>query len=123
MKKIMLVGLLIGAMAAAGLVIGLDMLPGNTSAKIAKNPKDPTPATASEIEATLQQVTFAVENMTCALCPVTVKKAMAGVDGVSAVEVDFERKTARASFDPKRTTLAQIAAASTDAGYPAHAVE
>lgn len=63
--------------------------------------------------------TFTVENMTCALCPVTVKKAMAGVHGVSSVTVDFEAKTATVVFDPSVASAESIAAASTGAGYPA----
>jgi periplasmic mercuric ion binding protein len=66
-----------------------------------------------------QTATFAVENMTCALCRVTVKKAMAGVNGVRSVAVDFEGKMARVVFDPSVTTLDAIAAASANAGYPA----
>ena len=63
--------------------------------------------------------TFAIKNMTCALCPVTVKKAMEGVAGVKSVKVDFGAKTATVVFDPSITTADIIAAASTDAGYPA----
>ena len=65
--------------------------------------------------------TFAVENMTCALCPVTVKKAMEGVKGVKSVRIDFDAKTATVVFDPSKATVAAIAAASTNAGYPASA--
>ena len=75
------------------------------------------------VTATAQrQTTFAIENMTCATCPITVRKAMTGVAGVSAVSVDFAAKTARATYDPQRTNAGQIAAASTSAGYPARAV-
>ncbi len=63
--------------------------------------------------------TFAIENMTCALCPVTVKKAIEGVAGVKSVAVDFDAKTATVVFDPSVTDEAAIAAASTNAGYPA----
>ena len=70
-----------------------------------------------------RQTTFAIENMTCATCPITVKKAMEGVPGVTAVSVDFASKTARATYDPSRTNAAAIAAASTNAGYPARAVQ
>lgn len=65
--------------------------------------------------------TFAVENMTCALCPVTVKRAMEGVKGVKSVRIDFDAKTATVVFDPSKATVAAIAAASTNAGYPASA--
>jgi mercuric ion binding protein len=59
--------------------------------------------------------------MTCALCPVTVKRAMEGVEGVRSVEIDFEAQTAAVVFDPSITTEEAIAAASTNAGYPARA--
>ena len=45
------------------------------------------------------------------------------VPGVNSVEVDFAAKTARATYDPARATAAQIAAASTNAGYPARVVQ
>ncbi|KTE12078.1 mercury transporter [Sphingopyxis sp. H115] len=61
--------------------------------------------------------------MTCATCPITVKKAMEGVAGVTAVTVDFAAKIARATYNPRRTNAAAIAAASTNAGYPARAIQ
>lgn len=76
------------------------------------------PAAAQSVAAE-ETVTFAVENMTCALCPVTVKRAMAGVDGVRSVDVDFEAKTATVVFDSAATSAEAIAAASANAGYPA----
>lgn len=69
--------------------------------------------------AQVQVATFAVANMTCATCPITVKKAMSAVDGVRSVKVDFESKTATVEFDSKVTNATAIAAASTNAGYPA----
>ena len=69
--------------------------------------------------ATEQQQIFTIKNMTCALCPVTVKKAMEGIDGVKSVSVDFEAKTASVIFDPAATTIDAIATSSTNAGYPA----
>ena len=83
---------------------------------------DSSPAQAQSAGATnadSQSATFAIENMTCALCPVTVRKAMESVAGVKSVSVDFEHKTATVVFDPAVTDRAAIAAASTNAGYPA----
>lgn len=68
----------------------------------------------------LKTETFNIEQMTCAACPITVKKAMSEVSGVSSVDVDFQAKTAKVMFDPKRTNSKAIASASTNAGYPAH---
>ena len=64
-------------------------------------------------------VILAVENMTCALCPLTVRTAMAKVEGVKSVTVDFDAKTATVIYDPRAATPESIAAASTNAGYPA----
>ncbi|TGQ35645.1 MULTISPECIES: cation transporter [unclassified Mesorhizobium] len=65
-------------------------------------------------------VTFAVDNMTCASCPYIVKISMAAVPGVSTVSVSFEAKTATVTFDDAKTNADAIAAASMNAGYPAH---
>jgi len=73
-----------------------------------------------QVAANEQTQTFDIENMTCALCPVTVKKAMQGVEGVKSVSVDFDAKTATVTFDEDVATPDAIAKASTDAGYPAH---
>ena len=82
-------------------------------------------ADASEVTAQTNQVarTFAVENMTCPACPFIVKKAMARVDGVKSVTVDFDAKTATAVFDPTLTTAQEIATASADVGYPATPID
>lgn len=75
-------------------------------------------STRADVSA-LETRTLAVENMYCALCPVTVKKAMEGVEGVRSVEIDVDAKTATVTFDPSATNLDVIRAASTNAGYPA----
>jgi mercuric ion binding protein len=80
------------------------------------------PATANPAGARAPQVRvakFAIANMTCPTCPITVKKAMQGVAGVRSVSVDLEAKTATVAFDASQANLAMIAAASTNAGFPA----
>jgi len=69
--------------------------------------------------ATQATTTITVEKMTCATCPISVRKAMKRVDGVKSVAVDFKTKIATVVYDPAPTTPAQIAAASTEVGYPA----
>lgn len=69
-----------------------------------------------------RQTSFSIKNMTCALCPVTVRAAMQNVKGVNSVKIDFEAKTATVVYDPAVTTPDAIAAASTDAGYPGSAI-
>ena len=106
MKRTLLIGLAVLAMAGGGVAFAVG------------GAAQDRPAAASA----QTQTTFAVQNMTCATCPITVRKAMEGVAGVSAVSVDFGTKTARATYDPRRTNAAAIAAASTNAGYPARVV-
>ena len=65
-----------------------------------------------------QTLILTFEKMFCALCPITVTKAMEQVEGVSAVEVDFETKLAVVTFDDVTTAWQQVALASTNAGYP-----
>ena len=66
-----------------------------------------------------QTVSMNIERMSCALCPVTVRKAIERVDGVQHVDVDYDTKTATVTFDDSNTTTEEIAQASTDVGYPA----
>ena len=73
---------------------------------------------SSAYAATPQTVILDVQNMTCALCPLTVKKALQKVAGVADVKIDFKRKTAIVTFDPDQANTAALVKATTDAGYP-----
>lgn len=64
-------------------------------------------------------VTLSVPGMTCAACPVTVKKALSKVTGVEKVEVSLERKEAVVTYDTAKTNVAALKQASEKAGYPA----
>lgn len=66
---------------------------------------------------------FAIQNMTCSLCPFTVHKAMAAVSGVKMATVDFGKKQATVIFDNGITTPASISEASTNSGYPATLIQ
>ena len=79
----------------------------------------PVHAEATAIAAKARTVTFVVENMTCALCPITVKRAMEAVEGVQSVLINYEARTATVQFNPAAVSPQSIAAASTGAGYPA----
>lgn len=63
-------------------------------------------------------ITLEVQNMTCEVCPITVKKALQKVPGVNAVTVDFDKKTATVTFDPDQTTNEALTNATMSAGYP-----
>lgn len=76
------------------------------------------PAVAAE-----KHATFSISNMTCALCPLTVKSAISQVPGVNSVEVNQGLGRANVNFDDTRATIDAIAAASTNAGYPAKEIQ
>ncbi len=66
-----------------------------------------------------QSVTLDMQNMTCAMCKFTIKKALQGVEGVQKVSVDADSKTADIMFDPQKTSIEALIKATTNAGYPA----
>ncbi|HVJ07185.1 MAG TPA: mercury resistance system periplasmic binding protein MerP [Acidisarcina sp.] len=68
--------------------------------------------------ATPKTVTLDVKNMTCEVCPITVKKSIEKIPGVSAVKVDFGTKTATVTYDPDKTKPEALTRATTNAGYP-----
>ncbi|RJG12415.1 mercury resistance system periplasmic binding protein MerP [Pseudomonas cavernicola] len=70
------------------------------------------------LAATPKTVTLEVQNMTCKLCPITVKKSLEKVPGVNAVEVDFDKKTATVTYDPDKAQPEALTEATTNAGYP-----
>ena len=63
-------------------------------------------------------VTLDVKNMTCATCPITVKKSLEKVSGVSAVKVDYDKKTATVTYDADKIKPDALTHATTDAGFP-----
>lgn len=63
-------------------------------------------------------ITLNVSGMTCELCPITVKKALQKVSGVSKVDVSFEKKEAIVTFDDSKTKLEALTKAAVNAGYP-----
>lgn len=65
-----------------------------------------------------RSVMLEVQNMTCPVCPLTVKKALNNVNGVKQVEIDYESKIATVTFDGTVTTASKLTEATTNAGYP-----
>jgi mercuric ion binding protein len=75
-------------------------------------------ATSGVALAASRTVTLDVKNMTCAVCPLTVKKALEHVAGVQQVTVDYASKTATVEFDDATATPDQLTEATKNAGYP-----
>ena len=75
-------------------------------------------AMTSPLWAATQTVTLSVPDMNCAACPITVKKALSKVSGVSKTDVNLDRREARVTFDDVKTSVDLLTRATTDAGYP-----
>ena len=73
---------------------------------------------SSPVLAAMKTVTLSVENMTCAVCPITVKKSLEKVPGVTQTKVSFETKEAIVTYDDSKTTLKTLEHATSEAGYP-----
>src|SRR5688500_14097136 len=69
----------------------------------------PTPTTVD--------VSFPVTGMTCASCVNRVEKAIGKVAGVERAAVNLATERATVSYDPRQTTVADIATAVERAGY------
>jgi periplasmic mercuric ion binding protein len=70
------------------------------------------------VHAASRTVTLSVPTMYCAVCPITVKKALANVPGVSQAEVSLDKHEAIVTFDDSRTSVNALTDATFDAGYP-----
>jgi periplasmic mercuric ion binding protein len=75
-------------------------------------------ASAGALAAGARTATLDVTHMDCAVCPITVRKALEKVPGVETAKVDFKSKQAVVAFDPEQTTPQALTKATADAGFP-----
>ena len=68
-------------------------------------------------------ITLSVPGMNCAVCPITVRKALEQVDGVATAKVDYETKTAVVTFDDESASVQQLREATSNVGYPSQLVK
>jgi len=74
----------------------------------------------------LKTVTLSVDKMTCNMCPITVKKALRKVDGVTEVSAKYEGDGigwAKVTYDPAKTSVKDLTFATEQAGYPSRLKE
>lgn len=76
-------------------------------------------ATTALAAETLKVVTLSVPEMTCPVCPITIKKALTKVSGVESIKTDMKTKIATITFDASKTNVKRLISATTEAGYPA----
>lgn len=70
------------------------------------------------VNAAPKTVTLSIPGMDCPVCPITVKKALSQVSGVSQTIVNFERRQAIVTFDDAKTTVGALTDSTKNAGYP-----
>ncbi len=73
----------------------------------------------NQAQSKYQTVILDMQNMTCAMCPITIRRALQGVEGVQSAKVDFSSKTAHVTFNPKKTNIQTLIKTTTNVGYPA----
>jgi len=63
-------------------------------------------------------VVLSVPSMNCAVCPITVSKALEKVAGVQSVKATLEPPEAVVTFDDAMTSIEKLTQATEGAGYP-----
>ena len=68
--------------------------------------------------ATPQTAVLDVQNMTCSMCSITIRKALERVPGVIDAKVDYDHKTAIVKYEPDKVSPPALVKATTNAGFP-----
>lgn len=74
-------------------------------------------------QAAPRRITLSGSGMSCAACPIAVKKALTKVRDVVKAEVDLGQQRATVNCDDILASPQTLAKAVTDAGYPAQPLE
>ncbi|MHB1023106.1 MAG: mercury resistance system periplasmic binding protein MerP [Acidobacteriaceae bacterium] len=73
--------------------------------------------------AATETTTLKVSGMTCSACPITVKKALQRVPGVSKIDVNYPQREVVVTFDDAKTNQAALVKATSDVGFPSQPVK
>ena len=68
-------------------------------------------------------VRLAVDGIWCVGCSYIVKKTLAGVSGVTAVDVSMAEKAAVVTFDDAETDVARLTEATAGVGFPSRVAD
>lgn len=71
-------------------------------------------------------VKLAVDKMTCNMCPITVKRALKKVEGVSHVVAKYEgggNGWAEVTFDTDKASIEDLTFTTEEAGYPSRLIQ
>ncbi|NNM69522.1 MAG: mercury resistance system periplasmic binding protein MerP [Gallionella sp.] len=73
---------------------------------------------STPVWAASRTVTLSIPSMDCEVCPITVKKALSKVPGVSQSTVNFDKRQATVTFDDSKTSVDALTRATMDAIHP-----
>jgi len=76
---------------------------------------------ATALAGEMKTVTLEVDKMTCNMCPITVKKALKKIEGVTEVVAKYEGEGngwAKVTYDASKTNIDDLTFATEEAGYP-----
>jgi mercuric ion binding protein len=65
-----------------------------------------------------QTAVLDVQNMTCSMCSITIRRALEKVPGVIDAKVDYDHKAATVQYDPDKASPPAFVKATTNAGFP-----
>jgi mercuric ion binding protein len=65
-----------------------------------------------------QTAVLDLQNMTCSMCSITIRKALERVPGVIDARVDYDHKTAIVKYNPEQANPSALVKATTNAGFP-----
>lgn len=92
---------------------------GSLLAVLSRSANHQNQAQAATSNFKLVTTTIPVEGMTCGGCAASVQQALAKREGVTSVEVSFEKKRAIVKYDPAKVTPEQLADAINQIGFKA----
>lgn len=72
---------------------------------------------SSVVMAEIQTTTLVASTMNCAVCPITVRKALEKVEGVKNVSTEFKSRTITVMFDDTKTNIDMLTTTA-NTGYP-----
>jgi periplasmic mercuric ion binding protein len=72
----------------------------------------------SAFAAAPQTAVLDLQNMTCSMCSVTIRRALEKVPGVIDAKVDYDHKTATVKYNGDKTNPSALTTATTNAGFP-----
>ena len=75
-------------------------------------------AVGSPVGAATKTVALSVPGMDCTVCPITVKRALTRVEGVTKAGVNFDQRLAVVIYDDAKANVETLTKATANAGYP-----